>query len=78
MKSTEKEQSRRNFLKSTAIAGIGLDTAPLLSFSSESDNRESLYIIGPRKGYSPHVGTLLSTLEMMQTWMIGTFESLSI
>jgi uncharacterized damage-inducible protein DinB len=78
MNSIEKANSRRTFLKSTAMAGIGLAAAPLMSFTPIPENRESLYIIGPRKGYSPNVGTLLSTMEMMQTWLIGTFDKMSI
>lgn len=78
MSQSEKKHGRRLFLKSTAMAGIGLAAAPLMSFAPMPENRESLYIIGPRKGYSPQVGTLLSTMEMMQAWLIGTFEKMSI
>jgi hypothetical protein len=78
MKEVAKNVDRRTFLKNTAAAGIGLAAAPLLGFSPSTENRESLYIIGPRKGYSPQVGTLLSTLTMMQEWMIGTFKKLSV
>jgi len=69
---------RRNFLKQSALLGVGLAAAPLMANTQSSEYRESLYILGPRKGYSPQVGTLLSTMTMMQEWMIGTFKKLSV
>jgi hypothetical protein len=71
-------KSRRNFLKQSAFLSIGLAATPLIAQVNPQEYRESLYIIGPRKGYSPQVGTLLSTMTMMQEWMIGTFKDLSI
>jgi uncharacterized protein DUF664 len=57
--------TRRTFLKSAAItAGAsGLLLAPLPAFSEDTDTN----IIGPKKGYSPQIGTLVS----MMTWMRG-------
>jgi len=55
---------RRNFLKSTALAAAGLSQvtlAPLPAWSEEAD----VNIIGPKAGYSPQIGTLVSML----TWM---------
>ncbi len=59
--------SRRNFLKTataftTGVSGLAL--MPELAVSEESD----LNIIGPKKGYSPQIGTLVS----MMTWMRST------
>jgi len=57
--------SRRNFLMTGAAAvtaGMsGLALVPQLAMSEESD----VNIIGPKKGYSPQIGTLVS----MMTWM---------
>jgi len=57
--------SRRHFLMTSAAAvtaGIsGIALVPQLALSEESD----VNIIGPKKGYSPQVGTLVS----MMTWM---------
>jgi uncharacterized damage-inducible protein DinB len=55
---------RRNFLKSAAAFTTGASAFGLLSqpaFSADTD----VNIVGPKKGYSPQIGTLVS----MMTWM---------
>jgi uncharacterized damage-inducible protein DinB len=59
--------SRRHFLISaaaftTAASGVTLLSAPAVSETSE------INVIGPKKGYSPQIGTLVS----MMTWMRST------
>lgn len=58
--------TRRNFLKTavaftTGVSGLALLPQPV--FAADADAN----IIGPRKGYSPQIGTLVS----MMTWMRG-------
>jgi len=55
--------SRRNFLKTAAFttAASGLVLLPQPAFSEDAD----VNILGPKKGYSPQIGTLVS----MMTWM---------
>lgn len=57
--------NRRNFLKSAgfAVAGSGLMLRPEPALSEDDD----VNIIGPKKGYSPQIGTLVA----MMTWMRG-------
>lgn len=75
------KNNRRDFLKASGTLGLGIAALPLMGSGILKPNlqdEESLYIIGPRKGYSPYVGTLLSTMTMMRTWMLGTAEGMSI
>lgn len=61
---------RRNFIKSSAslTAGtIGLSLIPNLGFGTPLVADERTNVIGPREGFSPQIGTLLS----MMTWMRG-------
>ncbi|TDQ16649.1 uncharacterized protein DUF664 [Algoriphagus boseongensis] len=63
-----KSNSRRDFLKSSTLltsATLGMASIPLVTSASplRADNREN--VIGPRDGYSPQLGTLVSML----TWM---------
>jgi len=77
---------RRNFLKKSSLLTAGVfTTAPLMAnpydlLPSEplpnADN-ESLYIVGPMKGYSPQVGTLLSMMNMMRHWVIESVKYLT-
>lgn len=59
---------RRNFLKSTALittGTLGIGMIPTVSEGAVplTDERENVF--GPRKGYAPQIGTLVS----MMTWM---------
>jgi len=62
--------TRRSFLRSAALftaAASGLALLPQSGVSADSEEN----IIGPRLGYSPQIGTLVS----MMTWMRGTVLS---
>lgn len=65
---TSSSIDRRDFMRASVIATgtICLPAFPSITWGntqSKSDNREN--VIGPREGYSPQVGTLVS----MMTWM---------
>ncbi len=57
--------SRRNFINTAAAGVAGLSILPNQGFSRSSTTTEGIHIIGPREGFSSHVGSLLS----MMTWM---------
>lgn len=59
---------RRDFIKSTAIitsGTLGLSMLPNISTGTPLTTDERENVIGPREGFSPQIGTLLS----MMTWM---------
>lgn len=60
-------QNRRQFLHraSAVTAIVGLSLLPGLSQAHSLPEDERPNVIGPRAGYTPHMGTLLS----MMTWM---------
>jgi Protein of unknown function (DUF664) len=67
---TQNQIDRRDFIKSTAFIAsgtLGLSMIPNTSsgINPEADDRTN--VIGPRDGFSPQIGTLLS----MMTWMRG-------
>jgi hypothetical protein len=66
--------SRRNFLNATAATGAAamiLKSQP----AKAADDRPN--IIGPRTGYSPQIGTLVSTLAWVQRAIPGTVKGLT-
>ena len=68
--------TRRHFLKSGAtftIAASGLTLIPELAMSEESD----VNIIGPKKGYSPQIGTLVSMMTWMRSTMLRSVKGMS-
>lgn len=74
-----RKTDRRKFIKGSALFTAGIASTPLMSWAAAPiQDKESLYLIGPRKGYSPHVGTLLSTMTMMRTWVIDTVRDLTV
>jgi hypothetical protein len=60
--------SRRNFIKKTTTLTAGLTGFSLLphtGWSSETAD-EGINIVGPRKGFTPQVGTLVSMMDWMR------------
>ena len=60
--------TRRDFIKSAAIISsgtLGLSLIPSASSAMPIQADERMNVIGPRDGFSPQIGTLLS----MMTWM---------
>lgn len=73
------QSNRRKFIKESACLAASWSLLPLGELSAEPhfDNR-SIYLIGPQEGFSPRVGTLLSTMTMMRTWVVRQVEKLSV
>ena len=75
-----KNPKRRKFFKESALLGAGLLAMPFsgLAGSITKTSSEDLYLLGPMEGYSPHIGTLLSTMNMMRAWVVRQVKDLSI
>lgn len=72
--------NRRRFIKKSALLTLGLSTGTALDAASQppSFSNESIYMIGPQEGFSPQIGTLLSTMTMMRTWLIESVKNLGV
>ena len=60
--------TRRDFIKSAAVISsgtLGLSMIPNPIYASEFPTEDRINVLGPREGFSLHIGTLLS----MMTWM---------
>jgi hypothetical protein len=75
---------RRRFLKATlgvATGATALSILPAVSFSqpffSHSTPAGDLNIIGPREGYSPQIGTLVSMMTWMRTMMLYSVKGMT-
>ena len=63
---------RRTFLKTSAVLSCGLSgILPSALHAAPAPSEEGWNIIGPREGFSPQIGTLVSML----TWMRGVVLS---
>jgi len=77
-----KPGSRRSFLKGSAILGCGIGAAGFSSLSIAGAivgaTDERLNIIGPRKGFSPQIGTLVSMLTWMRSAILEPVQGLTV
>ena len=75
-----KNNTRINFLKKSALGAGGLMTLQLINeanplpFSSDND----INLVGPKKGFTPHVGTLVSMMDFMRSLVLRPIRNMSI
>ena len=74
MKASRNYSGRRQFVKTTAAITAGLAGLPLFAQvgCSMGQDQEGPNIIGPRKGYSPQIGTLVSMLDWMRAVVLSS------
>jgi uncharacterized damage-inducible protein DinB len=72
--------TRRKFVKVTAALTTGLVGLPLLPAvgCNMASAEEGPNIIGPRTGYSPQVGTLVSMLDWMRGVVLNSVQGLTV
>ncbi len=71
--------ARRNFLKSAAAMTAGA-VLPMTSFGAAAPMvmaPDTIMVIGPREGYSPQIGTLVSMLNYMRAAVLNYSGGLS-
>ncbi len=70
---------RRNFLIKTVLTAGGFSAMPLfVQANTLSTPPDELMMIGPKEGYSPQVGTLVSMLDYNRSTIIGITKGLGI
>ena len=68
-------KNRRDFLKTAGLA-TGIAIFPNLESITHTNLEEGIHILGPRNGYSPQVGTLLSMLTWMRNVVVLNVKSM--
>ena len=71
MRKTINKPGRRDFIKkatalTTGLTGIAV--FPQIGWAMDNSPEEGIHIIGPKEGFSPQIGTLVS----MMNWMRAT------
>ena len=78
MNSTPPQPSRRSFLAATAAFTAGMPFFVSATAQSPAPpDRSTVNIIGPKPGYTPQVGTLVSMLTWMQGAILGPTRKLT-
>ena len=72
---------RRNFIKKSSMVALG--SGSLLAFPNTAmampiSAQEGINIIGPKKGYSPQMGTLVSMMDWMRMVILMPVQGMSI
>lgn len=67
--------SRRNFIKKSAALAVAFPSLTLRSSAAAADDSDT--IIGPKKGYSPEIGTLTSMMSFMRSQVYASTKGLS-
>lgn len=68
--------SRRNFLKASAALTGGVAGVSFLSGTAASEDAD-LTIVGPKKGYTPQIGTLVSQMAFMRDQVLRSVKGMS-
>lgn len=72
--------NRRHFLKATAALTTGLTGItlfPVKASSLQATTEDSWGIVGPREGFSTHIGTMYSMLNMMRHMILAPVQGLT-
>ena len=68
--------SRRNFLKASAALAAGFSGFALMPEPAAAQDDDS-WIVGPRQGYSPEIGTLVSMLAFTRMQVVHNVKGMS-
>ena len=72
---------RRDFLKKSSILALGtssLLTMPLAGMAMPQTKQEGINIVGPKAGYSPQIGTLVSMMDWMRNVILMPVRGMSV
>jgi hypothetical protein len=76
-KTANNNSTRRKFIRTSAGIISGYTLFPHLATGDRLQTVDGIHIIGPREGYSPQVGTLVSMITWMQDSLLGVIKGLT-
>ncbi len=81
MKTQNERSSRREFIKKASLATLGtgsLLTLPPMGSANPPGSLDDENIIGPKEGYSLHIGTLVSMMNWMRKVILMPVKGMSV
>ncbi|MBX2843414.1 MAG: DinB family protein [Flammeovirgaceae bacterium] len=81
MKNQKTNYDRRNFIKKSSMVALGtgsLLTMPQSVFPHPQTSEDEINVFGPKEGYSPQVGTLVSMLNWMRSVILNPVKGMSV
>jgi hypothetical protein len=81
MKKSQNSSNRREFIKKSSLFALG--SSSLVAFSNSTSSltfnpEEGINIVGPKSGYSPQIGTLVSMLDWMRMVILHPVKGMSV
>ena len=80
MRSPNSISNRRTFIRNTASLASGLTALSLLpasGFAAPPSGDTDMFIIGPKEGYAPQIGTLVSMMAFMRWQLLRSVKDMS-
>ncbi len=68
--------NRRGFIKTTATLATGLIALPTILTAAGRPFEDGLHIIGPKEGFSPQIGTLVSMMNWMRETVLRSVKGM--
>jgi hypothetical protein len=68
---------RRKFLKGSVMTAVGAAGLGLAAEPGYSDDAE-MFIVGPKKGYPPQIGTMVSMMAFMRQQVLRSVKGMSV
>ena len=81
MKNKNFQVDRRSFIKKSSLVALGtgcLMTLPQSTSASPITSQDNINVIGPKEGFSPQIGTLVSMMNWMRMVMLSPVKGMSI
>lgn len=75
-----KDTSRRKFIGASALLAAGTLLTPKSTLASTGPNSSvnDVFMVGPKEGFTPHIGTMLSMMTMMRTMIVRGLKGLTV
>jgi len=81
MKNQNNQFDRRNFIKKSSLVALGtgsLLTLPQTTSANSLTSQDDIGIIGPKEGFSPQIGTLVSMMNWMRMIILIPVNEMSV
>lgn len=81
MKNQSTQVDRRSFIKKSSLVAMGtgsLLTLPQSASATTSSSQDEMNIIGPKDGFSPQIGTLVSMMNWMRMVILSPVKGMSV
>ena len=80
MEKTTSKQGRRDFIKTATVFSTGLagiTVFPQTGWAIDKTPEDGIHIIGPKEGFSPQIGTLVSMMNWMRMTVLRSLTGMT-